>query len=493
MKKSILNFFKQQNYVYSFMLFSLFTHILAAIVSTGYHHPDEHFQILEPLGWKLGFYGPQDLAWEFTEKIRPGLQIGIGAGVAKILLFLGLYNPFTLTATLRQLTGFLWWLLTWAFYKKWSTEFKQPFQSKVLLVFSVMLWFLPYLHVRFSSESWGGLAFFVGLYMLLYADNEIVKKGIQYMLGGLLMGLSFYFRFQMGFAIVGFLGWLWWSKKLGWGVLFDLTLGAIVAIGIGTIADYWLYGEWLISPYNYFYQNIIAGKAAGFGTSPFYSYVPYFIGHAILPIGVILLVLLGIGAFISYKSVYTWVLVAFVLAHSVVAHKEFRFMFPMVALLPYLLTKGFCEIIQWKTNFNTWLQKYGVRGFVTLNVVVMGLSMLKPASEREALFKAFYLVHNEDASAKIAYTKKDPFDNGLQMNFFRYCDDCFYKWENGKDKDDTTLYIYTYKINTLPNDDNAMAKLKYSTAPVVAEALNIGNWQERTNHGFFWQVTYKKE
>lgn len=492
MKTQLLNFFRQQNYLYSFMLFSLFTHILAAIVSTGYHHADEHFQILEPLGWKLGLYGAQDLAWEFTEKIRPGLQIGIGYGVAKILMALGLYNPFTLTATLRQITGLLWWLLTWAFYKKWSVEFKQPFQVKALLLFSVILWFLPYLHVRYSSESWGGLAFFTGLYVCLYSDKGIVKKGMRYMVGGLLMGLSFYFRFQMGFAIIGFLGWLLWSKKLEWSSFFGLIIGAIVAVVIGTVADCWLYGEWLISPYNYFYQNIIAGKAAGFGTSPFYSYIPYFVKHAFFPIGILLLILLGIGAFASYKSPYTWVLVAFVLAHSTVAHKELRFMFPMVAILPYLLTKGLVEVIQWRKNTNPLVIKYGVRWFITINCVLMGLTMLKPASEQEALFKAFYLVHNKDKDVRIAFAEKDPFDNGLQMNFFRYCDDCFYKWGEeetiGKD-----IYMYTYEINNLPNDSRAFAKLKYSTAPIVAEALNFNNWQERTNHGYFWQVSFKEE
>lgn len=470
------------------MLFSLLAHVLAAIVSTGYHHADEHFQILEPLGWKLGFYGPQDLAWEFTEQIRPGLQIGLGYGIAKILLWLGVYNPFTLTATLRQLTGVLWWALTWAFYKKWSKEFSQPFQVKTLLIFSVLLWFLPYLHVRYSSESWGGLLFFFGLYVCLYTRWQPFAK---HLLGGVLMGLAFCFRFQMGFAIAGFLAWLFFSRNMNAKTFLGLLIGGGFAAMAGVLSDYWLYGEWVISPYNYFYQNIVAGKAAGFGVSPFYAYITMFIERVVPPVSIVLLALLVLGCIKAWRSPWVWILVAFVLAHSVVGHKEFRFMFPMVALLPLLLTCGLQKLVEWVRKLNAKTLAYSLRAFVTLNVVLMGLSLLKPASGREALFKAFYMVHSDKHTAKIAFVEKDPFDNGLQMNFFRYCKDCFYEWKEPLGKQEQ-LYIYTYKINGLPDGEGLTASLKYSTAPIVAEPLNFGHWQERTNHGYFWEIKHER-
>lgn len=492
MKKSLHIFFTEGNYWRSFMLFSFFTHVLAAIVSTGYHHADEHFQILEPIGWKLGFYGAQDLAWEFTDKIRPGLQISGGYLVGKILLYFGLYNPFILTATLRQLTGLLWWALTWLFYKKWCSESTKPYERKALLLFTTFLWFLPYLHVRYSSESLGGLAFFAGLYVFLYSISKSKFNFLKYVLCGLFMGLGFYFRFQMSFAIIGFLIWLVLSKKLNKAIFFGLATGGALAISVGTLTDYWLYGEWAFTPYNYFFQNIIEGKAAGFGVSPFYSYVTMFIEHSFIPLGAVLLLLLGIGLCTNYKSPFTWVLVAFVLGHSVVGHKEFRFMFPMVALLPYILTKGFIEITHWKKNINSRFVAVFSKWFVGINCLLIGITMLKPASEQEALFKAFYIIQDKDKTAKIAFTDKDPFDCGLQMNFFRYCENCFYKWE-GNETTEKTNYIYTYKINDLPRIGVSKVKLKYSTAPIVGDALNIGNWLDRTNNGYLWQINYKTE
>lgn len=490
MKTQLLNFVAKHRYVCGFMLLSLFFHVLAGIVSMGYHQADEHFQILEPIGWKLGFYGSQDLAWEFTEKIRSGIQIFLGYAIGKALLWGGVYSPFTLAGVLRQLSGVLWWALTWAFYAKWKNQFSLPFLQKALLVFSALLWFLPYLHVRYSSESWGGLLFFFGLYICLYLSKEGKGRFLPYLFGGLLMGLSFYFRFQMAFAIVGFLGWMLWYKKFNLSTFSGLLFGALIAISIGTLADYWLYGEWVLTHYNYFFQNIVEGKAAGFGTNPFYSYVPMFIEHTAMPLSPFLLVLLFLGIWAGRKNPFTWVLVVFVIAHSAVAHKEFRFLFPMVAIMPLIFTQGLGVVYLWFEKLNPSVVKFTVRAFITINVVLLGLSMAKPASEQEALFKAFYIVQKEHKNTKIAFTQKDPFDNGLKMNFFRYCNDCFYKWEEGMVKENKTeLYIYTRKLNELPNYAGTYTQLEYSTAPIVSQTLNFGHWQERTNNGFLWHIS----
>lgn len=489
----LLNVVVQHRYVGGFMLLSLLLHILAAIVSTGYHQADEHFQILEPIGWKLGFYGSQDLAWEFTEKIRSGVQIFLGYAIGKALLWGGVYSPFMLTAILRQLTGVLWWVLTWAFYAKWKKQFSHPFQQKALVVFCALLWFLPYLHVRYSSESWGGLLFFFGLYVCLYLSKKEKGGFASYLFGGLLMGLSFYFRFQMAFAIVGFLGWMFWYKKFSLSTFIGLLAGGLIAISLGTLADYWLYSEWVLTHYNYFFQNIVAGKAAGFGTSPFYSYVPMFLEHAALPISALLLVLLLLGMWAGRTSPFTWVLVVFVFAHSVVAHKEFRFLFPMGAVMPLLLTHGLGIVHQWLEERKPEIIKIFARGFIVANVLLFGLSIAKPASEHESLFKAFYIVQKEHKNTKIAFTHKDPFDNGLKMNFFRYCSDCFYKWEERIVKENSNdIYIYTRKLNELPNYAGTTTELEYSTAPIVPQTLNFGHWQERTNNGFLWHISTPK-
>ena len=45
--------------------------LVTAWFSELYYHPDEHFQILELMSWKLGITPVSELMWEFPARIRP--------------------------------------------------------------------------------------------------------------------------------------------------------------------------------------------------------------------------------------------------------------------------------------------------------------------------------------------------------------------------------------------------------------------------------------
>ena len=57
------------------LFFLILGHAIASYTSYGFHHPDEHFQILE---WSNYFVGlvpdPSRLAWEYAAHIRPWFQ-----------------------------------------------------------------------------------------------------------------------------------------------------------------------------------------------------------------------------------------------------------------------------------------------------------------------------------------------------------------------------------------------------------------------------------
>ncbi|HYG14346.1 MAG TPA: hypothetical protein VEC12_01245 [Bacteroidia bacterium] len=482
--KLLRDFFSRNYYENTWLLFSLYAFVQTAICSAGFHHPDEHFQILEPLGWKLGLYGPGDLAWEFKEQIRPGMQILLGWIIAKGMIGADIYEPFLLTAFLRQVSGLLTWVVMVAYYQKWKLQFDNSTHRRVLLLFTCFLWFLPYLGVRYSSENWGALLFFSGLYCVLF--NHPVNRNYWLFTAGLLMGLSFYIRFQMAFAIVGFLAWSLYSKKHTITEYGVLLFGGLTGAVAGTLADYWLYNQWVFTPYNYFFQNIIAGKAASFGTHPAWFYVTAFLGHAVPPISILLLVLLIAGIWKNLRSPYAAVFICFFLAHSAVGHKEMRFMFPMALLLPLLCRYGWRALEQ-KFTSNYLLFKYLFRMTLGINISLLVLVAVKPAHGREALYKAFYMIHNDNPEQKIVYATKSPFDDGLKINFFNYCKTCFTPVDSSKKEDN--YYLYTIRLSDLSKFGNVDARLEYSTAPIVPEPFNIGHWQERTNRVFIWRVT----
>ena len=117
--------------------------------------------------------------------------------------------------------------------------------------------------------------------------------------------------------------------------------------------DWQFYGNRVLTPLNYFYSNIILHKAEGYGINPWWFYFTEFYSKALPPLSVVLLILFAAGITKNLKKPLVWVILAFILMHCFIAHKELRFLFTItysclyaVALgLDYLLTNTFYQKI----------------------------------------------------------------------------------------------------------------------------------------------------
>lgn len=304
---------------------------VAAWYSEGYHHPDEHFQLLELANYKLGGTPAADLPWEFRERIRPGLQPCLAYALLCGLQAVGIPSPFAQAFVLRLLSGWLMWLVIFGWARHLGHYLHEQKPSKVLLWSAALCWFMPYLSVRFSSENWAGLALLTGLLLIIqFIDKEGNRVGWRLWTGGLLLGLSFFFRFQMAFALLGVVAWLLYYRRLNgveWG---QVLAGGLLAAGLGVCADYWLYGHWEFTAWHYFQANILENKAADWGTAPWWFYLEEIVLTGLPPVSLLLVVLALWGGWKQRQNVFVWALVPFVLAHTLVGHKELRFLFPMV-------------------------------------------------------------------------------------------------------------------------------------------------------------------
>src|SRR5512138_4827 len=107
---------------------------LALLVTTwfavGYSHPDEHFQILEFAGLKLGRNVPSNLPWEYHVQMRSAFQPAIVVWVHDFLKIFGSDNPFTLAFILRVLSAGLAFLSMLLLYKAYSKEIKNDTLAK---------------------------------------------------------------------------------------------------------------------------------------------------------------------------------------------------------------------------------------------------------------------------------------------------------------------------------------------------------------------------
>lgn len=309
--------------------------IVAAWCTEGYFHPDEHFQLLEFANWKFGLMPAQALPWEFAAQMRPALQPVIAWIAISAARWSGLYNPFILAFLLRLMTG----LLAFTVYKKLAILTLTTEEKPLFFGLVFCCWFMPMLSVRFSSENYAALSFLLACYYLL----DFQKHGhlLKIFGAGLALGISFCFRFQMAFAIAGILCWLVFSLRAGGRPLLVFFMAGMLGLSIGLLADRWFYGTWVFTPWNYFRANIMEGKANAYGMEPWWWYLPEFCLKAIPPVSLLILAGLLAGIRKNKGHLLVWALIPFIAGHSIVAHKELRFLFPMVVPVLWLTAQGF--------------------------------------------------------------------------------------------------------------------------------------------------------
>ena len=179
-----------------------------AYFSVGYYHGDEHYQIIEFAGIKTGTYTPIELAWEFESQIRAAIQPTICYLIFNACDFFSIIDPYHKAFILRLITG-LFAVLAIYFFTHSCRNMMSCRNWKPFLIVSYSLWFLPFINVRFSSETWSGIALLTSLAFII-KDN---KNYWTFLISGGLLGLSFLFRYQIATAAFGLILWLVFIKK----------------------------------------------------------------------------------------------------------------------------------------------------------------------------------------------------------------------------------------------------------------------------------------
>jgi phosphatidylinositol glycan class B len=465
---------------------SLLLYTVTAWFSEGYHHPDEHFQVIELANYKLGRSPAADLPWEYEAQIRPGLQPALACTIIKTAELTGIQNPFIQAFLMRLLSGFLclWLYFGWA--KRLDS---QPGQAGDYLRWAVvLLWFVPYLSVRFSSENMAGLSFAGGLLLLL---QGLEKRPARLLLAGFLLGLSFFFRYQMGFALAGMAAWLCWQwygsgKFVKPASLLFAGFAAACILGFGS--DIWLYGTYTFAPYNYFISNIVDNKAAYWGTSPWWFYFEQTVLTAVPPVSVLLLLFLGIGVWKKQAHVLVWSLLPFLLAHIVVGHKEMRFMYPMLLPVLALCVWGWMETVRWlapRTTAWRWSRRFFVFSLV-INCLLLPARSLLAAQESVACFRFLYNYAAEKPVRVYSHKKLLYEAVGLNMNFYRSpnIENLMYLDIKAKKIPDGALLLS--QDLQLKNPPAGMQTERiYAYFPDWILNVNLNDWQSRTR---MWSV-----
>ncbi len=391
-------------------LFSAIFHLIAVIFSEGFHRPDEHLGMMRFVSFKLGQFPIDELSWEYPAKIRPWLQPAMYLGLAKVFNFFGGESPFKLALLFRlfsSLIGFYSLYLT----AKISLQFFKDKYWQNLTVFGLCtLWFLPFFQARTTAESFGISFFIFALYPLMMKiprENLLLSTlkptlsnkqsnlsiwGVSQftaLLIGLSFGASFIFRFQMAFMTFFTLLWFFLYSRIKISNLIMISLGVFMAMGLNVLIDFWGYGEWTFSAWNYLYQNIFKGVASGFGVSPWYYYLNKTLMKGI-PTFSLIMIIPTIWLWIKRPgSILAWITLPYFAIHSLVGHKELRFIFAMGLFCPVILAYYLESKPLEKFKNQKWFRVLLTLAIIQ-NFAALAISSFKPAYSPINFYKHLY-------------------------------------------------------------------------------------------------------
>ncbi len=472
--------------------------ITACWFSVGFHQGDEHFQLLEFAAWKLGLLTEDQLPWEFAEQMRPATQPAIVYVFYKVAALFGDVNPYHFTFFLRLLSAGLFAFVAVQVWARFAPALATAQLVRWLALGLLFNWCSVYSGIRFSGENWAGMALALGVltYPLPQARGHHhlftpPKNGdiLACFAAGLLFGLAFLFRYQVAIMVVGFGGWLLFIGKENWQRLALVVVGGLLAVALGTLADRWFYGEWVIAPWHYLRANLVEGKAATFGTAPWWDYFRMVFERGVPPLSLLYIVAPLWYAWRYRRDPLSWMMVPFLFVHFLLSRKDARFLFPLLPWVPVMILAGLQELRH--LYGQDWLQRrWGQRSIKllwTINLLVLSTVLFRPLISEVKVNKFVYDRYEQPVTL-FADDKHLYSYTNLTLHFYqRPGKVTIYQNATREAWPACTTSVCLYSQFTRQPSPPAGAKLIYTTRPAWANAPLLKKWL----HNLAWWSVYE--
>lgn len=343
-------------------------HLVTAWFSTGFHAADEHYQVIEFAEAKLGHVPINTLPWEYAAQIRSALLPSICWVVFRAAHAVGINDPFMLAFLLRLLTAALALTAVTCFVRAVRGHVPEQLWTPFLLL-SYFLWFLPFMHVRFTGETWSGLLFLLGLASLLMPGDSRSR----HFRTGLFFGLAIICRPPVLAMCAGVVLWLLFVQREKREKAVLLCVGIFTMALLGLVVDHWFYGDFTLTTWNYLRLGIFGHGDHPFVAFAWWYYPAWVLKYATLPIGAALLAAAAMLFITRPKHILTWSIVPFLILHIIIPHKELRFLYPLADLLPWMLTLA---LVTWMdARIFRQLPRWAITAATALIVVVNLLAL----------------------------------------------------------------------------------------------------------------------
>lgn len=320
------------NWLYATVAGAVALRLVVALWSVRIGHPDEVFQYLEQAHRLV--YGYGFVPWEYRFGLRNWLLPGTLAGLLEFLRLLHIDRPTVYILVLNSVFGLVSMsavVSSYAIGRKLFGETTGRAAAVLAAIWPALLSASP----APRPEILAGYAIFGAFALSMSGPGR--RRAIW---TGLLLGMAVALRPQYAVAAAAIWGYalFCWRRQYA----LTLSLSCLVVPLFAGLLDWWFWGAPFISYFNYYLFNSGYGLSQLFGNEPAYWY-----GYRLTLESLGLFPLAFACGVIAWKR--SWpllLLIACVLIpHSLIGHKEDRFVFlailPLLPLLADMLVKAY--------------------------------------------------------------------------------------------------------------------------------------------------------
>ncbi|KAG7869395.1 hypothetical protein KL918_000940 [Ogataea parapolymorpha] len=287
---------------------------------------DEYWQALEPAHYQVFGYGY--LTWEWRQGIRSFLHPLLYVPIYKICQLMRLdyayllYLPKIMNALICSVGETFQYKLAC----KWT---KDPSARRLMFYLSLFSPFNWYCYCRSFSNSLELALTTIALF--LYPETF----DVYYIYSMTIAGLCCIIRPTNGliWAVYGLRNF---RRGPRFEIMVSTILIGIAVLGVDSIVNRYFYGTWIIPSIKFLDFNVSRNLSSFYGVSR----LDFYFFQAIPVILLTYLPFFTIGLLVKKARELKLVLIIDILAFSLIQHKEFRFIYPMMPILLFFTTHG---------------------------------------------------------------------------------------------------------------------------------------------------------
>ncbi|MEZ4987280.1 MAG: hypothetical protein R2795_19930, partial [Saprospiraceae bacterium] len=207
------------------------------------------------------------------------------------------------------------------------------------------------------------------------------------------------------------------------------------------------------------------------------------------PFGALYLLAVLLFFYLAPRHIITWLSVPFILVHTLIAHKEFRFLYPLLPFIPYILAHVW-EYAAERWRFSSFR---GTKVFTTLfhwhNALLVIFVLFWGIVPDMSLYRSIYRQYQQPIN--LYCLNDNPYRLALEVEYYKPAG---LRVRQMNSLNELPQYGDTYllAVDKRKAGDTPLPshhRLVYSSYPVWIYYFNVGGWLKRSQWWLIYECT----